>query len=176
MTDLKPPHDPIEALGQAYETLLETVAEDVKKVEDKSAPVMHELILKAKDKLAAAEEISEEQGEKLVGYLERDLVDLGRYLAENGQELKDWLGFETALIEDRFLQMLKTAADQTELEWLKMKMQAAAERPVYKTGEVAAPGTFECLACGEQIHLHKAGHIPPCPKCAHTEYKRISYD
>jgi Zn finger protein HypA/HybF involved in hydrogenase expression len=72
--------------------------------------------------------------------------------------------------------MLKTAADQTELEWLKMKMQAADERPVYKTGEVAAPGTFECRKCGERIHLHAPGHIPPCPKCAHTEYKRISYD
>jgi hypothetical protein len=176
MSDLKPPHDPIEALGQAYESLLETVTEDVKKIEDKSAPAMHDLILRAKDKLMAAEEISEEQGEKLVRYLERDLVDLGRSLAENGQELKDWLGFETALIEDRFVHMLKTAGDQTQLEWLKMKMQAAAERPVYKTGEVAAPGAFECLKCGERIHLHAPGHIPPCPKCAHTEFKRISYD
>jgi len=41
---------------------------------------------------------------------------------------------------------------------------------------VAMPGTFECLNCGERVHLHKAGHIPPCPKCHHTEFKRVSFD
>ena len=176
MSDLKPPHDPIDVLGQAYEKMFETVADDLQKAEDKSAPVLKELIANAKEKLTAAEEITEEEGEKLAGYLERDLVDLAGAIAENGRELKDWLGFETVLLEDYFLNMLSQAADQTEVEWLKLKMQAAAERPTYKTGEVVAPGTFECVQCGEQIHLKKAGHLPPCPKCAHTDFKRVSYD
>ena len=64
------------------------------------------------------------------------------------------------------------AADQTQLEWLKLRLQAQAERPSYKTGEVVAPGAFVCLKCGEEIHLHKAGHLPPCPKCAATGYRR----
>ena len=156
--------------------MFETVAEDLDKVERKSAPVLRELIVKAKEKLLAAEEITEEEGEKLANYLERDLVDLAGAIAENGRELKDWLGFETALLEDYFLNLLMQAADKSEVEWLKLKMEAAAERPVYRTGEVAMPGTFECTKCGEVIHLHNAGHIPPCPKCAHTEFKRISYD
>ncbi len=176
MTELKPPHDPIEALGQAYEKLFETVAEDWKKVEEKAEPVLHDLIVKAKEKLLAAEEITEEQGEKLVEYLERDLQDLGRHLSEEGRELKDWLGFETALLEDYFANLLLSVADKTEVEWLKLKLQAQVEHPVYRTGEVAMPGTFECLNCGERVHLHKAGHIPPCPKCHHTEFKRVSFD
>lgn len=175
MTDQKPAHDPVEVLGQAYEKLFETVAEEWKKVEEKTEPVLHELILKAKEKLLAAEEITEEQGEKLAEYLERDLQDLGRHLAEEGRELKDWLGFETALLEDYFADLLLSVADKTEVEWLKLKLQAV-ERPIYRTGEVAMPGVFECVKCGEKIHLHKAGHIPPCPKCHHTEFKRLSYE
>lgn len=176
MSELKPPHDPIDVLGQAYEKMFETVADDLEKVEEKSAPVLRDLITRAKEKLLAAEEVTEEEGEKLARYLERDLVDLAEAVSENGRELKDWLGFETALLEDYFLNQLMLAADKSEVEWLKLKMQAAAERPTYKTGEVAMPGTFECTTCGEVIHLHKSGHIPPCPKCAHTEFKRISYD
>ena len=176
MSKLKPPHDPIDVLGQAYEKMFEAVADDLKKVEDHSGPALREMITNAKEKLLAAGEITAEEGEKLANYLERDLVDLAGAIAENGRELKDWLGFETALLEDYFLNMLKTAADQSEVEWLKLKMQAAAERPTYRTGEVVAPGTFECLKCGEQVHLKKAGHLPPCPKCAHTEFRRISYD
>jgi len=176
MSELKPPHDPIDVLGQAYEKMFETVAEDLHKAEEKSAPVLRDLIVRAKDKLLAAEEITAEEGEKLARYLERDLVDLAGAIAENGRELKDWLGFETAVLEDYFLDLLKKTADQTEIEWLKLKMEAAATRPIYKAGEVVAPGTFECTKCGEQIHLKKAGHLPPCPKCAHPDFKRISYD
>ena len=172
MTELKPPHDPIEALGQSYELMLEESIKDLHKIEDKSAPVIHDLIANAKEKLSAAGELSHEEAERIGEYLERDLVDAGRYLAETGRELKDWLGFETALIEDEFLLMLQQAADQTQLEWLKLRLQAQAERPSYKTGEVVAPGTFVCLKCGEEIHLHKAGHLPPCPKCAATGYRR----
>lgn len=176
MSELKPPHDPIDVLGQAYEKMFETVAEDLQKAEEKTAPRLREFIAGAKEKLMAAGEVTAEEGEKLANYLERDLVDLAGAIAENGRELRDWLGFETAVLEDYFLTMLKTAADKTEVEWLKLKMEAAAQRPKYKTGEVVAPGTFECVECGEQVHLKKAGHLPPCPKCAHTEFKRISYD
>ena len=101
---------------------------------------------------------------------------MGRHLAETGRDLKDWLGFETALLEDGLAGLLLQAADRTEVEWLKLKMEAATERPTYRTGEVALPGTFECLKCGERLRLHKAGHISPCPKCQATEFRRVAVD
>ncbi len=176
MKELKPPHDPIEAVGQVYERLFEAVAEEWKQIGDRTEPVLHELVAKARDKLFAAEEITEEQGQKLAEYLERDLRDMGHHLAETGRDLKDWLGFETALLEDWFASLLLQAADRTEVEWLKMKMEAATERPTYRTGEVALPGTFECSKCGERLHLHKAGYIPPCPRCQTTEFRRVVVD
>ena len=176
MSKLKPPHDPIEALGEAYELMLERVTEDLRKVEDKTEPMIHRLVDKAREKAVELGELTREEADRVAGYLKRDLDDLGRYLAETGRELEDWLGFETGLIEAELLQMLMDAADQTQLEWIRLRLEARLKHPVYKTGEVAAPGTFVCLKCGEKIHLHRIGHLPPCPKCGHTEFRRESFD
>ena len=51
--------------------------------------------------------------------------------------------------------------DDSLQEILKLKEQA----PEYRTGEITGPGTLLCSECGEQLHFHRPGHIPPCPKC-----------
>lgn len=172
MTELKPPHDPVEALGEAYELMLERIGQRFQQAEEKSGPVMKEAIAETREKMAAAKELTREEADRLADYVQRDLADLGGYLSETGRELKDWLGFETRLLEDRFLESLMNVADQTEVDWTKLRLQA--EQAPYRTGEVVAPGTFVCLQCGERIHLHKPGHLPPCPKCAATEFRRVT--
>lgn len=42
----------------------------------------------------------------------------------------------------------------------------------YKTGEISHGGYFTCSNCGAEIHLKKPGHLPPCPKCSKTEFRR----
>jgi hypothetical protein len=42
----------------------------------------------------------------------------------------------------------------------------------YRTGELTFGGRFECKACGSQMQLKKPGHLPPCPKCHKTAFKR----
>jgi Zn finger protein HypA/HybF involved in hydrogenase expression len=44
----------------------------------------------------------------------------------------------------------------------------------WHTGEVVGLGTFECKECGEVIHFHKPGHVPPCPKCHASKYRRLT--
>ncbi|MCK5669240.1 MAG: hypothetical protein KAI15_09155, partial [Gammaproteobacteria bacterium] len=44
------------------------------------------------------------------------------------------------------------------------------------TGEIAGFGTLVCDECGEKLHFHKSGHIPPCPKCHKTSFHRIQID
>ena len=44
----------------------------------------------------------------------------------------------------------------------------------YHTGEISGPGTLLCVACGTELHLHKTGRIPPCPKCHATQFKRAN--
>jgi len=43
---------------------------------------------------------------------------------------------------------------------------------VYRTGELTHGGSFTCDACGQGILLKKAGHLPPCPKCHGTAFRR----
>ena len=62
-------------------------------------------------------------------------------------------------------------ADQTS-QALRGFAEQAREASVYHTGEITAPGVLACTACGETLHFHKTGHIPPCPKCQATTFRR----
>ncbi len=166
------PVDPLDAMGAAYETMYERVAESLKNVKEHTGPVLHKFIEEARDKAVTLDELTEEDAEKLTVWLKRDLDDAIDHLAETDDELKDWLGFETTVIESAFLHMLLDTADQTTLELLRMKENAKLPSD-YHTGEITGPGSLICDECGEKLHFHKAGHIPPCPKCHGTLYHRI---
>jgi hypothetical protein len=164
-------HDLIESIGEAYELMLERAMEGLKKVEKKTGPVIHQLVDKARDTAIELEELSAEEAEKLASYLKRDLADSGEYLAKTGGELKDWLGFEADLVKRKLYDLMLQAADKSTLALLELKEQAA-EKSVYRTGEVTGAGALVCDACGEHLHFHKAGRIPPCPKCRATLFHR----
>lgn len=170
MKEMPPPKDPVELIGQAYEKLLETAMEDVEKLEHKSGPALHRLIDNARDKLSELGELAEEESERISEYLKRDLRDAAEYIEETGEEFRNWLGFETALIEDRLKNLFAKAADQTIVEL--NKLRGKAESAGYHTGEITGPGTLVCDKCGEELHFYKPGHIPPCPKCKGTEFHR----
>jgi len=172
----KPVHvDPLDALGAAYETMYEHVAANIHKVKDRSGPLLHELVDEAKDKVIELEEVAEEDAEKVSTWLKRDLEDVVHYLSEADYAVKEWLGFETALIKSEIIRLLLETADKTTVQLLRMK-ENARKPYLYHTGEIAGPGTLICDECGEKLHFHKAGHIPPCPKCHKTDFHRIQID
>lgn len=167
------PHDPIDVLGEVYEKLYESVVDNLHKAEAKSEPVLHKLIDEARDEAVRLKEISVDNGEKVAEWLKRDMDDARLYLAETGHELKDWLGFETELLERSFLDLMLRAADDTTLKLMEIK-EAAERASTYHTGEISGPGTLVCDQCGEKLHFHKAGKIPPCPKCHASNFHRYS--
>jgi hypothetical protein len=164
-------HDPIDILGEVYEKMYESVAENFHKAEEKSGPILHKLVDEAKEEAIKLKQVSEENGEKLAEWLKRDLDDAVSYLAETGHELKDWLGFETRLLESEFIDLLLKAADNTTLKLIQLKKNAD-KASTYHTGEITGPGTLLCSQCGEKLHFYKSGKVPPCPKCHATVYKR----
>ena len=170
MTKLTPPRDPLEALGEAYELLLEKTLQEAHKAKIKSGPALHQLIDEVAEKSSEIAELAGEEADKVREYLKRDLIDAARYLDKTGKELKDWLGFDVAYLEDRLRDDFSKAADKTTVELSQLKLQAEAAG--YKTGEITGPGTLSCDQCGEKLHFHKAGHIPPCPKCQATHFHR----
>jgi hypothetical protein len=100
----------------------------------------------------------------------RDLTDAARYRHETGRDLRDWLGFDVARIEQGFWEAFSEAADQTLLTLHEIRLQAEASE--YHTGETVGLGTLVCDHCNERLHFAAAGRIPPCPRCGGTRFHR----
>ncbi|NOX42661.1 MAG: zinc ribbon-containing protein [Gammaproteobacteria bacterium] len=165
MTDQKDKH------VNAYNRMLENAKTFIDEAEKEFGPKVQFGIDAAKDKISELGELTREEVDKIGDYLHRDLDDAGKFLQENGKELSDWLKFDIELIEDRFIDTFSVVADQTKVE-LALLADRANKVGVWKTGEITGIGTLVCKSCGEELHFHKPGHIPPCPKCKASEFKR----
>lgn len=171
MSDKKPFRFPTEGLGEAYEKLLTLSMKEARLIKDKTGPVLHKIIDDSSEKLSELEEISIETANKVSEYLKRDLTEAANYMTRSGEDFKSWLSIDTELIEDFLLDHMMQAADQTTIEL--NKLRNSAENAEYHTGELTGPGVLICDHCGEQIHFHEAGHIPPCSKCHETRFHRM---
>lgn len=168
----QPTIDPFDALSEAFETMYEHVANNLHKLKDRSEPVIHELVDEARKQVEHIDKITEEDREKLTSWLKRDLDEAATFVSETEYAFKDWIGFEASLVKSTFIDMMLDVADKTTVELLRMKDNSS--RPYeYHTGEIAGFGTLICDECGEKLHFHKAGKIPPCPKCHNTKFHRI---
>lgn len=174
MTDKKHA-EPLDALGTAYEKMYEHVADNLHKAKHTGDTLIHDLVDEAREKVKNIEEVTEEDAENLAVWLKRDLDDVVNYLAKTDYAFRNWLGFETSLLKNELLQAMLDSADKTTLALLRMK-ENAHEPAVYHTGEVIGFGTLICDECGEKLHFHQAGHIPPCPKCHKTSFHRVQTD
>lgn len=155
----------------AYDDMMVRVKTAIEEAEEATLPKLRETIREARDKAVELEELTREEAEKIAWYLQRDLEDAGKHLAETGQELGDWLRFDIHRIEERLLEVLMRVADHTRLEMLQFE-QEIRSGPAWNAGEITGPGTLECAACKTPMHFHATGYIPECPNCGHTVYHR----
>jgi hypothetical protein len=156
----------------AYDQMLARVKEFINETGKEAQPYLERATEYAKEKAVELGELSREEAEDIANYLRRDIHDAATFLGEHGDEITDWLRLDLLLIENKVLEMFSQVVDQTRLELDKLAMEA--ELQGWHTGQVTGIGTLQCLECGEQLHFHKTGHIPPCPKCNHTEFTRVS--
>ncbi len=164
-------NDPMDALGAIYEKMYEHTVENFHKVENKTEQLANRLIDEAKDKAIKIEKLSQKEAEDLARYLKRDLKDTATYLSKTGHELKDWLGFETVLVENELLDLLLKVADETTVKLLQLK-GSAQPTSSYHSDEVTGAGTLICDECGQKIYFYKAGKIPACSNCNATTFHR----
>ncbi len=127
----------------------------------------------AMEKASELGELTREEAEEVAGYVRRDLHDAADFINESGSELRDWLRFDLDVVEQSLAEMFAQMVDHTKLELDKLEKMANAVGE-WHTGEIVGIGTLECKGCGEQLHFHKTGHIPPCPKCRGTKYRRLT--
>lgn len=165
--------DAVDRLVAAYEAMLERVHEAADGVEKKTVPWLREALSGAREKAVELGELTREEADKVSGYVERDLHEAASFIADTGQELRDWLSFDWQLMQNRMLEMFAGMADQTS-QALKGFAEQARQASLYHTGEITAPGVLQCTKCGEELHFKKTGHIPPCPQCSATTFQRKS--
>lgn len=158
-------------LSHAYHTMVNRVRSMLGKEDARAEPEVYKGIEKAKQEAIKLGELSQEEADRLGEYLRRDLEDAAKYLTDTGKALSDWLMLDLELIEEQLLDAFSQVADKTRLE-LALWAEQARHAQDYHAGEVAGIGTIACLSCGERLYFHKAGQIPPCPKCGHTVFAR----
>ncbi len=170
MTHNDPPDSNQRAIA-AYNRMMERVKSALDNAEKNTLMNLRQGIEKAVGLAEQLGELTRDDAERIGTYLQRDLYDAGKHLADSGRDLRSWLRFDVELIEDRLLDLFSSVADRTRLEWLELA-QRAEEVPVYHSGEITGPGTLQCNACGQEMHFHATGHIPPCPKCNGSQFVR----
>ncbi len=156
-----------EKLVTAYNTMLKRIKETWQEAE----PTLNANLEKAKEKATELGELTREEAEKVGAYLKKDMEEAGAYLAENGRQLKDWLGFELEFAEAKMVELFASVADKTRIELERFAQRARAVGE-WHTGEITGIGVLRCNGCGELLHFEKTGHIPPCPKCHGTVFRK----
>ncbi len=172
-------NNPSEKLVQAYNRMLERVKAALDHAEQDTLPSIQQHIESAKKKAVELGELTRDEAEKIGIYVRRDLHDAAQYVADTGKELASWLSFDLQLVEQRVLDLFSTMVDKTRLELDKLGLRAkvadeSKNTNIWHTGEVTGVGTLSCAACGQPMHFHATGRIPPCPKCYATTFRRIS--
>jgi rubrerythrin len=158
-------------LIDAYERMVKRTGEFFEQAEQESAPRLRQVIEKVRDNMIELGELTREEAVKVADYVERDIQDAARYIAESGANLRAWWRFDVDLMEQRLLDLFALAADQTRIQ-LGSWAEQARRASVYHAGEITGPGTLVCRACGTSVRMQKAGQIPPCPKCHATAFTR----
>lgn len=159
-------------LARAYHKMVSRVRSLLSEEKSKAEPEIPKGIEAAKQKAVELGELNQEEADRLGEYLRRDLEDAARYLTDTGKALGDWLALDLELIEEQLLDAFSQVADKTRLE-LALWAEQARHAQDYYAGEIVGIGAFACLNCGERLHFHEAGRLPPCPKCSHTLFKRL---
>lgn len=163
--------DLIDVLGVVYESMFEDAVERLHKTKDVSGLALSTFIDEAKLKLVELEKVSQQDANQLAKWLKQDVNEATHFLSDAGVGFKDWLGFEVYELKSVALEKLLSAADQTKIQALSLKNEMDRRMQTH-TGEITGAGTLVCDKCGENLHFHKAGKVPPCPKCHATLFHR----
>lgn len=172
------PHDRDEARQEeetshkthAYERMLERLREP-REGGEPGWPDLQARLHHAKEQAVHLGELTRQEAEEVAAYVRRDLHDAAEYVRKSRTQISDWLRFDLAYLEDRLAQLFGSTVDEARAELKHWQSTGELVRE-WHTGEVAAPGTFYCQTCGQEIRLRQTAHLPPCPKCQGTVFGR----
>jgi len=164
-------HPARDKMLEAYQATLEQLKHLWHETEEHAIPTLKQNMDIAIEKMTELGELSQEEIQTITGYLKKDLEQAADFLEKSGKSTADWLEFDLQFAEKKFAEMFTAAVDKTriELNVLQDDLQKNAE---WHTGEITGVGMLVCQSCNEVLHFKKPGHIPPCPKCNKTVFKK----
>ena len=136
--------------------------------------------------------VSAEEAYEISEYIKRDINDAAEYMMETSAEFCDWLLLDIDLIERKVVDLFLSVADDTRIELEQFKSvssisaqtisefsafqdECADQIPVYKTGEIAGPGSLICENCGKTKPFLTSNTISDCKECGHDRFIRRRY-
>ena len=158
-------------LVDAYNRMMARIRDTIESAEASAVPTLQKAISMAKKEAIRLSEVTMEEAEEVGNYIKRDINDAAEYLMETSHEFSEWLMLDLEIIEQKVLELFLSVADKTRLE-LEQFAHPRCEIYDYHTGEVTGPGSLVCVDCGQMVHFNTTSHIPPCPKCHHTVFRR----
>ena len=161
--------DATDKLVDGYNTMVDKLSEWTEKADETAGPMITNGLKESEEFLAGLKQWSQEEIDMISRYVKRDLHDAASKMEDENKSFHEWLEFDIQHIEEKLLSVFASMADQTRMELDHLKEMANE----WHTGEVTSIGTLVCKNCGKELHYHKAGRIPPCPACSHTQFKRI---
>lgn len=154
----------------AYERFAEKTKSFFAESREKTAQTLDEALDRARDYFEKAGELTQEESRQFKEYLQRDLEQT----SQNVNRWSAWVREHSSpsRFSAGFLELTAQVAEGG--QGLMEKISSWANNTaVYHTGEMAAPGIFQCRNCEKELHFNDAGQLPPCPKCHKTEYRRV---
>lgn len=164
-------NDPKDRLLKAYNHMVDEVYAAIEKAEETLSPTLDELIHNAEQMSKKLYALTQDEAKTISENLKRDFTHAREYMQTEGREFNQWLKFDIQQVEDKFVDFLSQAADKNWLDFRSFK--DFQQNTLYKTGEICSAGTLRCLDCGQEMKFTKNSHIPPCPKCHHTQFERV---
>jgi hypothetical protein len=159
-------------LNDTYHRLMHALKEIWEDAENRTIPTLKEGLDQSKQKLSELNELSKEELDTIAGYLQRDLRDAAEFLQGSGKVIGDWVKRDLEFAEYKFAELFADLAETTRSR-LDQFAEQARQIGEWHTGEVTGVGILECKSCGEKLHFKTAGHIPPCPKCQGTVFRKL---
>ncbi|MDX8391509.1 MAG: NADP-dependent isocitrate dehydrogenase [Mariprofundaceae bacterium] len=158
--------DETDAEADQYDQLAARFTELFESGAGKTSEFAHSALDKAREQLTAAGAFSEDQGQKLKTFMERDFSMMATSMRDEAKERFDpaRLGAGAMASISGLLHgassLLTDAANR-------------ADKNLHcRSGEIISAGTLVCSQCGHEIHKKKTGRVPPCPKCHATDFKK----
>ena len=156
----------------AYKKLREQSQKLLTKVRDTvDADTIRQTVDKAAETLTKTGKYTADTVTKATEGVKKDIASAAARLGNTWDTVTEKTADLCAVWQDRSSVFLSGAARGVG-DWLR-QMGGKLEHPIYRTGEMAAPGTLECVNCSERVELPAPAHVPLCPKCRKMEFRRI---